>query len=243
MARRECSLDESQSQCSELFGKKCKCFFVFCQSGSCVNFFENMEKTARFASCTQPRRAAPPPTMFHHHYHHAVVRTPPITPVAPTTNTNANTVTAAAATAITSSSRSFADYRYAIEAGLISPHHERCYTPSWEQQPSHRHQTPGGAVSSRKRYFTPSSDEDDEEEGSGDANQMMTFQYQGAVRCVSSLHPSPPEICPRKKKAPPTSASLTFFFYPFCASLFPVSQGGTEAPLQRQEVMGKKKTK
>ena len=32
--------------------------------------------------------------------------------------------------------RTFEDYRYAIEAGLISPHDVRCYVPAWELSPT-----------------------------------------------------------------------------------------------------------
>ena len=43
--------------------------------------------------------------------------------------------------------RSFEDYRYAIEAGLISPHHERVFVPEWEAAPG----TGGTPASSRGR--------------------------------------------------------------------------------------------
>lgn len=110
---------------------------------------------------------------FHRGYSHAAA-TPPITPAV------------AFPTTTTTTSRSFQEYRYAIEAGLISPHHERCYVPAWEQPQQPMSTTPTaaavGVVSSRaragKRYYMPSNDEDDED----DASRMMMCEYRGDVR-------------------------------------------------------------
>ena len=114
-------------------------------------------------------------SMFHHNYHH-VVETPPITPLVPR---NANDNNPASA----NGSRSFADYRYAIEAGLISPHHVRCYTPPWEQRSP---TTAAEVVSSRfragKRYHTPSSDDDDQENSNADQMMMCDDHRAAAVR-------------------------------------------------------------
>ena len=78
----------------------------------------------------------------------------------------------ATATPTPAKTRTFQDYRYAIEAGLISPHDERCYTPAWEQQQSTGAAAAAAAatpVSSRrragKRYRSPSPSIEDDDMG------------------------------------------------------------------------------
>jgi hypothetical protein len=129
-----------------------------------------------------PAAAAHAAGMFLQNYYAHAAATPPITPVAAPTPATA--------------SRSFQDYRYAIEAGLISPHHERCYIPAWaceqtqplqQQTYNHPSMTPpsaaatAGAVTSRaragKRYHTHGESDGEEDDASG-----MTCEYQGAVR-------------------------------------------------------------
>lgn len=82
---------------------------------------------------------------------------------------------------VTTPTRSFEWYRYAIEVGLITPHHERCYVPAWEQ-PKFAQSTPPSAVTSRgragKRYHTPSSDDDYEDYDCS----MMTDEHSAPVR-------------------------------------------------------------
>lgn len=123
----------------------------------------------RHNALLSPTHTAPLSMSFHHGCSLAA-KTPPITPAAPFSTTPTATTT----------SRSFEEYRYAIEAGLISPHHERCYVPAWEQpqQPS----AVAGVVSSRarvgKRYHPQSNDGEDAD----DASQIMMCEHRVAAR-------------------------------------------------------------
>ena len=55
-------------------------------------------------------------------------------------------------------SRTFEQYRYAIEAGLISPHVVRCYVPAWERSPATEATTAGTRARAGKRYHDSEDD-------------------------------------------------------------------------------------
>lgn len=59
--------------------------------------------------------------------------------------------------------RTFEDYRYAIEAGLISPHDVRCYVPAWELSPTDATPPAGTRARPGKRYHESSDDDEMDE--------------------------------------------------------------------------------
>ena len=78
--------------------------------------------------------------------------------------------------------RTFEDYRYAIEAGLISPHDVRCYVPAWELSPTDATPPAGTRARPGKRYHESS--DDDEMDESDKENH-------GIGRCALRRLPTP----------------------------------------------------
>ena len=100
-------------------------------------------------------------------------------------------------------SRTFEQYRYAIEAGLISPHDVRCYVPAWERSPATEATTAGTRARAGKRYHDS---EDDYAETVEDDDEN-----QGIARCV--LHPrSEPVRRVRRVPSPTSSRRVVAFF-------------------------------
>ena len=92
-------------------------------------------------------------------------------------------------------SRTFEQYRYAIEAGLISPHDVRCYVPAWERSPATEATTAGTRARAGKRYHDS---EDDYAETVEDDDEN-----QGIARCV--LHPRSEPVRRVRRVPSPTS--------------------------------------
>lgn len=92
--------------------------------------------------------------------------------------------------------RTFEDYRYAIEAGLISPHDVRCYVPAWELSPTDATPPVGTRARPGKRYHD---DSDDDEVDESDK------EYHGTGRCVLRRLPTPTppsSLAPRRHEIP-----------------------------------------
>jgi hypothetical protein len=99
--------------------------------------------------------------------------------------------------ASTTPTRSFDEYRYAIEAGLISPHEVRCYVLPWENA------TPSSNVSrSSKRYH------DHEDAYADDANKENVEAW--CVRIFAKSTPTTPLAQPEPPRVAEALVESTY---------------------------------